>query len=195
MGDSSQASAEPKLGGGAYAALAGTSLLGGFMQMGAANAQASYTRQVYEANSDFARAQAADAIRRGNVEAAKYKRKVKGLLGKQRAALAASGIDVSDMDSSAFQLQEETLKYGYADVQQIKNNAFREAMGLKFQATQLQTQGNFMANSQRNAGLTSLLNSSNQALGYGLKAYADMDANKPEVKVDSQMASKRYSGI
>ena len=144
----------------------------------ASEAQASYTRAVYDANAELFRMKADEAIRRGDVEAGKYKKKVKSMLGSQRARLAAAGVDISDVDSSAYQIQEETLRYGYADAQQIKNNAFREALGLRTQGALTGIEGRFKAATARYQGRMSLLVGGLKSASYGMSAYKDFRSDK-----------------
>jgi len=153
----------------------------GFMQAGAARQQGEYERSVYETNAEFARMQAADIRKRADEDAAKYKRKVQGLLGSQRAALAAQGVDVSAMGTSSAQIQEETLQFGYEDAQTIKNNAFREAMGLETESKQMKIQGRFAAAQGRFSSRMSLIGAGLQGFGYGYSAYKDFRADNKKV--------------
>lgn len=165
-------------GGGANSILATTSLMEGIGQFSASRAQASYIEDIYQANAELYAAQGADILRRADVDAGKYKKKVKSLLGSQRARMAAAGIDISDTDSTAFQIQEETLRYGLQDVQQIKNNAFREALGLKTSSLIQQAEGRFKAGTARIQGMQSLVNGGLKGVSYGMSAYKDFKADK-----------------
>jgi len=100
------------------------------------------------------------------------------MLGSQRARLAAAGVDISDVDSSAYQIQEETLRYGYADAQQIKNNAFREALGLRTQGALTGIEGRFKAATARYQGRMSLLVGGLKSASYGMSAYKDFRSDK-----------------
>lgn len=149
-----------------YNLLAGSSLFQGLGEYSAAQAQASYTQAVYQMNAQLANQQAAEIIRRGDIEAAKYGQKVQSLLGSQRARMAAAGIDISAADTTAAALQKETLTFGYQDIQQIKNNAFREALGIKTQGKLAQIQADLQAKQQRLQGTMSLIQGGLQAASY-----------------------------
>lgn len=153
-----------------------STVFGGFLTAGAINNQGSATRDAFAANAEFSKIQAQDAIRRGDISAMKYKTKVRQLLGSQRASMAAQGINVSGQDSSAADIQKQTLEYGYQDVQQIKNNAFREAWGLKFQASQYEAAGQNAQLEAKAKSTNTLISSGLQAAGYGYKTYKDYKA-------------------
>lgn len=164
--------------GGANAALSASSATEGVLQYRASSAQADYIKSVYDANYELYEMQAAETIRKADIDAGKYKKKVKGLLGSQRARMAASGVDISDTDSTAYQIQEETLKYGYQDVQQIKNNAFREALGLKTQGLLSQVEGRMKAQAAKFQGRMGLISGGLKAFQYGASAYGDYKADQ-----------------
>lgn len=92
-------------------------------------------------NAQMAELQAQDAVKRGNKEAAGHLKKTRGMVGSQRAAIAAQGIDVSE--GSAMDIQTETMEMGIADAQTIRNNARREAFGFRTQSSNYLAQGNF----------------------------------------------------
>lgn len=127
--------------------MAATSILTGamaFSQSEAMKQQGAYQKEMYDTNARLAGYQAEDAIRRGNQEAINYKTQAKKTIGAQRAALAASGVDISD--GSALDIQQETAAQGAEGALQIKNNAWREAWGYRVQANQYSAQG-YMAKS------------------------------------------------
>lgn len=127
----------------ALLASAAASVFGSFYQ---ARAQASaqriqglYEKQIYETNARLAELQAQDAIRRGEEEAEEYKRRVRQVIGAQRAAFGAQGVDVSF--GSPLDIQEETAQLGALDALMIKNNAWREAWGYRVQALDYRRRG------------------------------------------------------
>ncbi len=120
--------------------LLGSAILGGaYSQSQGMRAQGDFQRRQSELNSRFAGMQAEDASKRGEKDAGDYMKKVKGMAGSQRAALAAQGIDVTQ--GSAADIQAETLELGARDAQTIRNNAFREAWGYRVQAAGVRAQG------------------------------------------------------
>lgn len=146
----------------------------------ASEAQAKYTETVYQANEELFKMKADEAIRFGDIEASKQKKKTRQLLGAQRARMAAAGIDISDMDSTAGQIQEETLRMGYLDAQQIKNNAFRQALGFKTQGALTGIEGRFKAATSRYQGRMSLITGGLRSAAYGYSAYKDYKSDKGE---------------
>lgn len=97
-----------------------------------AAANATWQRTQAEINARFAEMEAEDVLRRGDKEANEHQKKVRQVVGSQRAALAAQGIQV-DSDT-ALELQRETSEIGSLDAQTIKNNAWRQAFGFKQEA-------------------------------------------------------------
>lgn len=83
-------------------------------------------------NERRAELQAQDAIERGDKEASAFGGKVRQMVGTQRAGYASQGVVVDG--GTAADVQAETRQMGAEDVQTIRNNAFREAMGFKSQA-------------------------------------------------------------
>lgn len=83
--------------------------------------------------SDFdarlAKLNAEDAIARGQQAESRHRLQVRGMVGSQRAALAAQGLDISS--GTALDIQSETAYMGELDAQTIRNNAAREAYGIK----------------------------------------------------------------
>lgn len=132
----------------------------GFNQARASSAEGAYQKQIYDSNAQIAEIQAQDAIDRGNKDAKELKKQGKRLIGAQRAALAAQGIEVNDADALA--LQMDTAGSTAQDALKIKNNAWREAWGFRVQGANYRSQGelaNLAAkNKSRNTILTTGLN-------------------------------------
>lgn len=122
-------------------------------------------------NAAVKEAAAADAIERGNEDMMAIRRRTRGLVGKQRAAFASQGIDVST--GSAMDLQDETKALGVIDEATTRKNAFREAWGLNASAT-----------NERIAGTYGRRASTSQALGElgtGVARAAPYFSNRPTV--------------
>jgi hypothetical protein len=124
-------------------AAASSVILGGMAaaQVGSSVAQADAERRQGKFQQAMARInerrttlEAEDAMVRGEKEAGRYQKQVNQVIGQQRSGYAAQGVVVSS--GTAASIQEETAKIGAEDVQTIRNNAFREAMGFKNQAQQ-----------------------------------------------------------
>jgi len=127
----------------ALAALTAAGTIGKFAgernQANAAQQQGNYESSVYNQNADIADMQAHDAIARGREAELRQGMQTKQLVGSQRAALAASGID-PNVGSSA-EIQADTNLLGTLDALTIRNNAAREAWGYGTQATQYRGAG------------------------------------------------------
>ena len=122
-------------------AIASTTLgvAGNLKEGQAARRQGMAENSLYQQNAAFADVQAADALSRGNVEESQARGDTRRLMGSQRAALAAQGIDIGD--GSAGDILDESNALGELDALTIRNNARREAWGYQVQAWDLRTQG------------------------------------------------------
>jgi hypothetical protein len=103
----------------------------GQAQQAAANSQA----DLADYNATVADAQAKDALDRGTIEENRFRTAVKGLVGSQRTAFAASGVDVST--GSAVDVQADATKLGELDALTIRTNARLQAWGFKVNAYDL----------------------------------------------------------
>ncbi len=100
-------------------------------------------------------AAAADVARRGREEEAKIRARSRRLRGGQRAAIAAQGIDVES--GTAALLQAETLNIGALDAITTRNNAMRQAVGLRMEAEQLRAQERLVRGAGRGQARATLL--------------------------------------
>ena len=99
----------------------------GVMQGVAANRAAQAEADAANQNARIAEAQSTDAVARGGKEELKQRRKMAILQGEQRAALAASGVNVDS--GSALAMQDASMSEGEQDAAAIRFNAAREAWG------------------------------------------------------------------
>lgn len=86
-------------------------------------------------NASVAELQAKDATQRGAEQEARFRSQVKGIIGTQRAGIAAGNIDVGF--GSAVDVQADAAFLGELDALTIRNNATREAWGYRVQAEDL----------------------------------------------------------
>lgn len=98
---------------------------GSMQQAAAAKASADYNAQIAKQNARISQQRAHDAIERGKVAEQQKMGQNSQLLGKQRAALAANGVDLSF--GSPLDLQVDTAVVAKTDALTIKTNAYREA--------------------------------------------------------------------
>ena len=122
-------------------------------------------------NASVADMQSADAIERGNIEANKQRVNTRRMIGSQRAAMAAQGIDINDADSSAVDVQADTAYLGELDALTIKANAAREAWGYRVQAQDYRTRGAIAEAEGKNKAIGTLLTTGSslmyQKYGFG----------------------------
>lgn len=126
-----------------------------YAQSKALKTQGAYQKQQFDTNARIADIQAADAIKRGDKESANHMRKVRQLIGSQRAKAAASGVDANS--GSALDIQLDTSNFGALDALTIKNNAWREAWGYRVQANDYRGQGAMASLSAKNAARNTIL--------------------------------------
>ncbi len=121
----------------------------GIMQGVAANRAAQAEADAANRNARIAEAQSTDAVARGGKEELQQRRKMAILQGEQRAALAASGVNVDS--GSALAMQDASASEGEQDAAAIRFNAAREAWGHNVQATNFRNQASAAKAKGRNA--------------------------------------------
>lgn len=152
---------------------AGTAIYGAVNQKKAAKKQAAaiqeqarYQRSMFGINTRIAEDQATDAFERGEYDATALKLKVRGMIGSQRASLAAQGIEVDS--GSALDVQVDTADLGAQDVSRIKVNAIREAYGFKVEAMKASMSSEMTSRgAEANARNTILAGNINMVSGIG----------------------------
>jgi len=98
-----------------------------------ASARASESQaELQDFNAHVAELQAADSLDRGNLEADQFRGQVRGTIGTQRVAQAASNVDVGY--GSAVDVQADAAYLGKLDEMTIRTNAAREAWGYQVTA-------------------------------------------------------------
>ena len=119
----------------AVAAVASAAMTGvsAASQASAQKKQAEYQAQVAANNAKVSAWQRSDALQRGEIDAQNAMRQQADLLGRQRASMAANGIDITQ--GSALDVLSTTRFLGQADVNTIQSNAAREAWGYEVQGS------------------------------------------------------------
>lgn len=110
---------------------AGMQALGTYQQAQGAKAAAKYEASVASANAKVAEFKAQDAIDRGQRDAETLGRQIAATRGKQKATLAANGMDLSG--ETAQSILSGTDFYGVQDQQTLATNTNREAWGFRTQ--------------------------------------------------------------
>lgn len=104
----------------------------GAKQQADAQAQAAqYQAQVALNNQKIAGQYAQQAIADGENKVAAKQEQTSQMIGSQRAAMAANGVQLDS--GSPLRLQEDTARLGNVDALTIRNNAAREAYGYQLQ--------------------------------------------------------------
>lgn len=114
-----------------------------------------YVQQVNERNAEIERQRIADAHIRGKIEANRFRSKIEGIVGSQKAAFAGGNIDISSGSAVAF--ERDTRILGELDARTIENNALREAHGYALNEQRFLTEADLARSRRRSAVGTSLL--------------------------------------
>jgi hypothetical protein len=129
--------------------LAGGMILQGFMsyKSGEESAEAirrkaNYQRHMTNLNKYFSERSAEDALERGGRAVSDVRKKERQVIGEQRAAMAAQGVNVSD--ASSVGLLDETKSAAAFEALTVENNAWREAWGYKVQGFEASMKGQLM---------------------------------------------------
>lgn len=153
------------------AAQAGLTVAQTYGDYTAAKSEGRYQRTAYDLNARFARLQAEDATKRGDVAAGVATREARQVEGAQRTGYAGQGVDVNSGTPGA--IISETATLGADEAQTIRNNAWREAWGFKTQALQYEGAGRMATLAAKNkarstliTGGLSLLNTAGNAATY-----------------------------
>ena len=121
-----------------------------------------YEAEALRTNALYAKAQSEDAISRGESDSMKAAVKARMMVGSQRAAMAAQGIDISS--GSALDVQVDTARLSELDVMTIRNNASREAWGYQVQSTDYLNRAGLASRAGRNKSRTTLITGGLQTL-------------------------------
>ena len=164
---------------GLFANLA-SSIGGAGSQYYATRAQGRIESDALKLNAMRAEVEAQDALRRGETEASKHLGATGRLIGSQRAAMAAQGVNIDS--GSASMVTQDTAALGALDALTIRNNAYREAYGFKSQALGYAGQAKLTRMGARSAGYSTLLTG-------GLSAARDLASYGGQVQAQNQRQS------
>lgn len=116
----------------------GMSAYGAYQQASAAKSAAKYEAAVADANAKVSEFKAQDAQDRAQVDAENLGRQQAAMRGKQKATIAANGIDLAS--ESAGSILNATDFYGLADQKTAVDNGAREAWGYRTQGANYQAE-------------------------------------------------------
>lgn len=159
-----------------FAFQAVNSLGGAYVQSKAMRAQGRYEQDAANTNAQSLDYQAEDTVKAGEAAASRKQQQVTQVQGSQKAVLAANGVDVNS--EGARNALDETAVVGEADIAQIKTNAWREAYGLKSEATNLRTQGAVAANTAKYAARNTMITGGLNAASYTAQSYGAKKAKE-----------------
>lgn len=146
----------------------------------AAETQSEIRRKNFELNARLAEFQAADVILQGEKTVQDIRKKGRQIIGEQRTAIAAGGIDLGV--GSAIDVQADTAAYIEGETIKAKNNAWREAFGFKVQALDLRGQSEYELITGREKARTTLvtggLTAARQVTDASGSAYAEYKRGK-----------------
>jgi len=160
-----------------------------YTQSKAQRAESDFNASIFESNARLQALQAEDAIIRGDKEAVKAKQAAKRLIGSQRAAMGAQGIDLES--GSALDIQQETASLGAETALNIKNNAWREAWGYRAQESDLRSRANYARITGRNTSKNTLL-TGGLTVAKNLATYQYLSKNKGSSDFSDYLAN--YGG-
>ncbi len=132
-----------------------------------------YQSDVMRNNAIIQRRMADDAQRRGENEENRHRMKVAQLKSRQRAQMAAKGLDISQGTPSL--ILEDTAEMGELDALTIRNNAEREVYGLKTRAQNTESQADVVRQNATMSALGTLMTGGGQVA-------SDWYAKKPPKK-------------
>jgi len=125
--------------------------------------QGQVAKQVGRNNQILAEQAAQDAERRGNETAMAVRRRGDQVLGAQRAAQAASGLDLNV--GTAAELQDQTSFFSDTDQRTARMNAAREAWSARAQGANYRAQGDAAASNANLAATGTLIGGASQVAG------------------------------
>lgn len=142
---------------------AGAAAYGAMRQGQAQSAALAYQAQVARNNQTIAGQYAQQATQDGENKVAAKQQQTAQMIGAQRAAMAANGVDLDS--GSPLRLQEDTAKLGNVDAMTIRNSAAREAYGYQLQGLSYGQQAQLDQSSSDNAVTAGNLNAFSSILG------------------------------
>jgi hypothetical protein len=159
---------------GAFGLEALGSILGGYAQSRAQREWGKYQEHLAGINARFAEIQAEDTIKRGGVQASRYRSQIEQVIGTQRTMLAAQGLDFTR--GSAFDVQNDTRATGEVDMDTIRTNAKLEALGFKAQAANFRHEGKVANITSKYQSRNTLLTGITSGVASGIRAYGAYEA-------------------
>jgi hypothetical protein len=168
-----------------------------YVQQGAIRDQDKYQKSQAAISQRRLEIQAKDAEARGSEAAGKINRETTKIRGAQRAGYAGQGVA---MDSGTpGMVGAETELYGGLDALTAKNNAWREAWGLRSEAAQVGQESRMKSLEAKTNRRSTIITGGLSAIQSGMMAYASKTPkftprNPTEAKFNNQYAGKKTYG-
>jgi hypothetical protein len=145
--------------------------MGAIQQGNAAAASANYNAQVADMNAKLTERRARDALERGQMEEQQQRMKTSQIIGQQKAAMAANGVDLKF--GSPLDTLVDTATMGELDALTIRANTYREERDTRQQANNLTGQASMLRAEAKSAKQGGFLNAFGTVLGGAAKAYSN----------------------
>lgn len=144
-----------------------------------------FNRRILEKNRQISLQQAELAKERGAQAVSKHRQQVRSLIGRQRAAYAASGVLVGTGTPQA--IVEQSREFGAQDEAVLRRNTDQEIWAYQTQAENLMTEMAMWRRREGQAGLNAALgigfNFLDAAGRFGTAAYQYQEKNAPPSKI------------
>ena len=164
----------------------------GSYNSGAANADAAmYQAAVARNNQTVAMQNAKYALDAGRVQEQAQRQKTAQMIGAQRAAMAANGIDISS--GTPARIQESTGIVGELDALTIRNNAARQAYNYQVQAGDFEANAGMLDRTASNARTAGSIGAISSIVG-GASGVADKWLKWKTPSTTSTYNAGGYSG-
>ena len=145
---------------------------GSIQQANATSASANYNAKVGDMNARISDQRARDALERGKLDEQRKRMEVAQFKGRQQAAMASNGVDLSF--GSPLDALVNTAVLGEVDALTVRSNAAREAYGYKVDAVNKRadaTLNRMNADSAKTAGYLDAAGTLLGGIGDGWKRY------------------------
>lgn len=157
----------------------GSTLLGAYGQVQSAKAAAAadrYNAQVQDMNAKLADRKARDAIARGQSEEQRKRTEVSRIMGAQKAAMAANGVDLNF--GSPLDTLVDTATMGELDALTIRSNSYREAYDYQVEGVNQRAGATLSRMKAKNEETGGYLDAAGTILTGAGKAYGQYKASK-----------------
>lgn len=136
---------------------AGATLVGGGISAYGSYQSGQAAKATGNFNARVGELQAQDSIQRGEFDVRQQRMATRSLIGAQRAAYGAQGVELDE--GSALQVQRDSAGFGELDALMVRNNAAREAWGHRVDAINSRMAGKYAARAANTQAISTLATS------------------------------------